>query len=862
MADLPLLFFPQPVDADRSNLGGGGEPIRKPSASGQRTRLNDKFEEISSSFQAVSASEQGIEPEQVLVFETIGDRVEGLAKAAEQVPGLEWLAEMDLEDIVPEHGFVNGKDDVKKLPFRVYAVMSNQQAMAKLVSLWDNWCADPTERAKNNFGPFKNLFINLRDIRRWGVEDRIRTTELLTYLQERLQDNEQEIRFEVELWCRLDATNRTRAYEQLSSLVTSQGGICLQQSAIPEIAYHGVLVSMPAAAVQETVNGILKKDYGQLVRCEDVMLFRPFAQAGFDSTEPASDEKEEDRHLEEASLPEGNPIVAIFDGLPLEQHVAVKDRLIIDDADNHGERYLPSQQQHGTAMASLVLHGDLNENGAALLHPVYVRPILIPVTDLTNKVHEVTPDNELLVDLVHRAVRRLFEGESPAAPTVKLINLSVANRFQPFDLEMSPLGRLLDWLSWKYKVLFLVSVGNHSDDIALEATCSEWQNLDEGQLLAETLHTLRRDQRLRRPFAPSESVNAITVGAIHADGAASYIQGHRTDLLSGRRLPSPIGTFSSGLRRSIKPEIYLPGGRQLYNKPLGVSNDSAAMFSLSEGISAPGQLVASPSSVPLKLNHTIYSRGTSNATALATRLGAQIYERLEELRQEPGGDKLDDHYLAVVLKCLLVHGATWGENGDQIDDIFRNTVEAEIGSKDAWRELDRIKTRLLGYGEVIPERSLFSNDERVTVVGWSTIREDQGHQFLLPLPSALSASNVVRRVTGTLAWLSPVNPQHRNYRQAYLWFSLPEGDLGISRAEVDAASSRRGTVEHRVMEGSQVMTFSEDESLEITVSCKSDAGRLTEGIPYAFAATLEVAKPLDVSIFEQIRNRVRQRIDL
>jgi len=861
MADLPLLFFPQPVDANKSKLGGRGMSIRKPSPSGQRTRLNDKFEKISSSFQAVSASEQGIEPEQVIVFETIGDRAEGLAKAAEQVPGLEWLAEMDFEDLAPEHGFANSKDEAKKLPFRVYAVISNQQAMGKLVSLWDNWCTEPEKRAKRYFGPFKNLFINLRDVRRWGVEDRIRTTELLTYLQERLQDNEQDIRFEVELWCRLDAANRAKAYEQISSLVTSQGGVCLQQSAIPEIAYHGVLVSMPAAAVQETVNGILSQDFGQLVRCEDVMLFRPFAQAGFDSEEPATDESPEDRGIEDTPLPEGSPIVAIFDGLPLEQHVAVRDRLIIDDADNHGERYSPNQQQHGTAMASLVLHGDLNENGAALLHPVYVRPVLVPKTDLANKVHEVTPDDELLVDLVHRAVRRLFEGEAPAAPTVKLINLSVANRFQPFDLEMSPLGRLLDWLSWKYKVLFLVSAGNHSDDIALEATCSEWQNLDEDQLLAETLHTLRRDQRLRRPFAPSESVNAITVGAIHADGAATYVPGRRTDLLSGKRLPSPIGTFSSGLRRSIKPEIYLPGGRQLYNEPLGANND-AAKFSLSEGTLAPGQRVASPSAVPLELNRTIHSRGTSNATALATRLGAQIYERLEELRQEPGGDKLDDHYLAVVLKCLLVHGATWGENGDQIDSIFRNTVEAEIGSKDAWRELDRIKTRLLGYGEVIPERSLFSNDERVTVVGWSTIREDQGHQFLLPLPSALSASNVVRRVTGTLAWLSPVNPQHRNYRQAYLWFTLPEEDLGISRAEVDAASSRRGTVEHRVMEGSRVMTFSEDESLEITVSCKSDAGRLAEGIPYAFAATLEVAEPLDVSIFEQIRNRVRQRIDL
>jgi hypothetical protein len=618
---------------------------------------------------------------------------------------------------------------------------------------------------------------------------------------------------------------------------------------------------MPAGAIQETVNGILSKDFGQLVRCEDVMLFRPFAQAVFETVEPSPEQDADNEYFETLPPSQGNPVIAIFDGLPLEQHVAVRDRLIVDDADRLGERYSPGQQQHGTAMASLVVHGDLNDRSTSLSRPVYVRPILIPTVEFGNRIREVTPDDELLVDVVHRAVRRMFEGESPTAPSVKVINLSVANCFQPFDRETSPLARLLDWLSWKYKVLFIVSVGNHSNDIVLDATCSEWKGLDENEVVATTLHALRRDQRLRRPFAPSESINAVTVGAIHSDNSASFVQGRRTDLLSGKRLPSPIGTFASGFRRSVKPEVFFPGGRQLYNEPLGADGEVAA-FRCSEGSSPPGLRVASPGSLPLELDRTIHSRGTSNSTALATRLCGHIYERLEELRQEPGGDQLEDRYLAVVLKCLLVHGATWESNAALLDSVFRESAETEFGTRDAWRERDRIKTQLLGYGEVIPERALFSNDERVTIVGWSTIQEEQGHRFLLPLPVALSASNVVRTVTGTLAWLSPVNPQHRNYRQAYLWFTFPEGDVGVSRAEVDADSARRGTVEHRVLGGSQVVAFSEDKSLEITVSCKSDAGRLREGIPYAFAATLEVAEPLGVSIFEQIRNRVRQRVGL
>ena len=48
---------------------------------------------------------------------------------------------------------------------------------------------------------------------------------------------------------------------------------------------------------------------------------------------------------------------------------------------------------------------------------------------------------------------------------------------------MSPLGRLLDWLSWKYKVLFIVSIGNCDSDIAIEALESQWEGLTDDELV-------------------------------------------------------------------------------------------------------------------------------------------------------------------------------------------------------------------------------------------------------------------------------------------------------------------------------------------------------------------------------------------
>jgi hypothetical protein len=388
-----------------------------------------------------------------------------------------------------------------------------------------------------------------------------------------------------------------------------------------------------------------------------------------------------------------------------------------------------------------------------------------------------------------------------------------------------------------------------------------WRNLTDDELRSQVLHALRRERTTRRSLSPAEAINAVTVGAMHADLATLPTPDRRIDLLPGAHLPSPIGTVAHGYRRSVKPEVFFPGGRQFYNPPLG-SSGSAASFTVNEAIIAPGLRVAAPGAVPMELARTIHSRGTSNSTALATRCAAQIVERLDELRGEPGGDRLSEAEIAVLAKCLVVHGASWGTAVEVIDSVFSEFVTNNHDKRRAWRERDRLRTGFLGYGEVLPERSLFCTDERVTALGWSIIAKDQGHVFRFPLPPALSASKVHRRLTITLAWLTPTNPRHRNYRRANLWCSFPEEKLGSSRAEMDTDTARRGSVEHRVIDGTRVLAVVEGETMDLTVSCTADAGELQESIPYALAVTLEVAEPLGVSILEQIRDRIRPRVEV
>jgi len=359
MPQQPLLVFPQPTLQSRARAFGGGGRIIRPSAAQQKQRLDAKFQHIAQSLHDIQATVQGIEPEQVIVLETLGTSVDGLAKATAQVPGPEWLAEMELEEADPDFGFAHEDDQDKKLSCRLYAIMSNQVAMNQLLSLWSDWVSLPQKRAKAKFGPFKRVFEHLKDVRRWGPKDRIRETKLVEYLKEQLELQTEPARLEIELWCRTAKVAQERAFQNLSALATAAGGTCITQAVIPEIMYHGVLAELPPATIEETVTKILNEEYTDLVRCEDAMFFRPVGQARFSAVTG-----EVGAPLPEEPLPPPSSsnaqetIVALLDGLPLEHHTLLDGRLVIDDPDGCAASYQPNQQRHGTAMASLIIHGD------------------------------------------------------------------------------------------------------------------------------------------------------------------------------------------------------------------------------------------------------------------------------------------------------------------------------------------------------------------------------------------------------------------------------------------------------------------------------------------------------------------------
>ena len=350
------------------------------------------------------------------------------------------------------------------------------------------------------------------------------------------------------------------------------------QCVIPEIRYHAVMGRIPRNYVQQIVNRPDARDTIALLQCDDVMHIRPVGQCAVDISEDTVNDGESTQASTE-DQPLGLPVVALLDGLPLAGHQAIRNRLTIDDPDSYESDYLAHERVHGTAMTSLICLGDMNGQGSPISRLVYSRPILKPRRGFDGRFMEAIPADVLPVDLLFRCIKRIYEGENgepPAAPSVRAVNLSVCDPRRPMMRSVSPWARLLDWLSNRYNVLFLVSAGNQPNSLALNISSPALHLLPPEQLEMEVIQALAEDTRNRRIFSPAETLNGVTVGAIHNDD--SHVpQSHMINPFVHHGLPSTISGHGPGFRRSIKPDVLFPGGRQLLSESLGTTQGNVVM---------------------------------------------------------------------------------------------------------------------------------------------------------------------------------------------------------------------------------------------------------------------------------------------
>jgi hypothetical protein len=859
MAERPLLILPNPETIGPPPLPhGGGKPIL-PTRATQVNRIGPSFAKLREAFNRgpervleLREDPTALAPDRVIVFEIAGT-VADFARAAARVPGLELMVEFEAEQ--PSDEFFAEKDtraghegqrrEDKLVDGRYYLAMPDVAALGEFLRLWDRW-ADGQE-LDPGLAPFKHLFAQLRTVRPWGPEDRI-PDETIAYWREEAQRNpDRPVRTEVELWFRRTAERREQAGGDFRAIVAAAGGTVLCESMIPEIAYQAALIDIPAVAIP----ALIARHDVALALADDVMFLRPQSVL---SAPPEADALADGAPAADQSPAAGQPIAALLDGVPLQGHERLAGRLSLDDPDDLQSRALVSRRSHGTAMASLILHGDLNSPEPALARPLYVRPLMIAPAEIS----EHTPGDRLLVDTLYNAVVRMKGTlEQPGvAPTVFLVNLSLGDRRRPFANLVSPLARLLDFLAVKYDIVFLVSAGNIDDQLVLP-DFNTWAEFEEASAEAReraVLAALFASKHERSLLSPAESVNALTIGAQHTDNIVNRLAVNMAvDPFDDPAMPNASCAIGLGYRRAVKPDLFLPGGRE-HVRMAATGAGVRLRFDPPQRMYGLG--AAAPDSANRgRLNQTAYADGTSAATALATRAAHRIFDSLMD---RDDGSLLADipaEYYAVVVKALLVHSARWNEKGDRIKEI--------CGPADPRQFVERTAnaTRFLGFGVPDIARMLDCAENQATLVGYATLQPDHAHNYRIPLPRSLERVTDPRALVITVAWLTPVKAGHQSYRTVKLEAAptQPKESLGVLRFKDQPAdpSVKKGTVFHERFSGERAVPFIDDGHLAVRVWCKDDAGNNDNAVRYSIAVTIEAGTALPV--YEQVRERLRVR---
>lgn len=848
MPERPLILFPTPEQAERIKRKMYTPPPAYPSIERQYDRLNPYFSVLRQAFQqkaiAIQNSPVGLNPEFALVFEVVGS-VENFYTAVKRVEGMEWMFEAFTDEIEPDNDFYNiddsGQRKESNLSGRVYCVMSNQEAMNQLLSLWDRYVAGETNVFKSGFAGLKDVFVHIKTIRRWGPEDRIYETNIMEYWKESLEiAGNQEVPFEIELFFRNDPTKRRVAYETVRRAVVELGGIVRSQCEIESINYHSMLVVLPRQQIQLLVDTY---DQISIVTIDDIMFFRPVSQAVLKGYEDSSAlDTDSDRT---DIQPDADPIIGIFDGMPVQNHRLLSGRLIVDDPDNYENNYLEKYRCHGTAMASLIIYGDLSRNDQVHNRKVYFRPVLKPILDFRGNAIERVPTDIIFVDVIHRAVRRMFEGEgaTPAvAPTVKVINISIGDPVRQLTSIMSPLARLLDWLSFKYKVLFIVSAGNqNTGGLDIGISFDEFKRLTQEQRNERIFSYLKDEIRNLRVLSPAESINSLTIGALYTD-ACQVTENERQAAAVSDGLPSPVSSFGLGYNRIITPDLYYYGGRKFLIRSI----DGGLRWPISGR--EPGCKVAAPYADGSESGQA-FSFGTSDAAAQITHEAGKCYDVLNEIFFNETGHSIPNDYTAILLKGMLTHGASWDTCSDELSKL----TQLPPNKLHRW----------LGNGVPDISRVIECTDRRITLIGLGGLKPEEAHVYTLPLPFDFSTQLVKRRLTVTLAYFSPISPAKQRYRTAQIWFEIEQPHkLFPTRQNTDWNSVRRGTLQHEIFSGDNAVVWDTDDSIKIKVNCKKDAENCKETVAYGLFVTFEVAEGLDVDVYTSIVNKIRQAVPI
>ena len=825
----------------------------------QGQRLQPIFQRLQSVFDdnrdplSLREDPTAIAPERVLVFEVAGS-IDRFSQAVKRVQGLEYLGEEEIF-FDPDEDFAYYKDkeqnedirEDKQVDGRLYLSMPDVQALQELYGLWNRY--RDGHQPEYGFRPWHDVFEQLRDLRPWGPSDRI-PEDTRAFLEREMDSRTGSVRMEVDLWSHIGKDRQQRANANFEEAVQLSDGVIIHKTSIQAIAYEGILIDIPANQARK----LAQHSEVSLAICDEIMWIRPQTIVSFPT---ASEPLDEDKVPTPVVITDDQPIVALLDGVPIQNHSRLDSRIRLDDPDGLEYMSTVAKRRHGTAMASLILNGDINLNEPPLQRPIYMHPILYAPGNQQNE----TPRNDrLLIDTIYKAVIRMKKGdreEEPTAADAFIVNLSIGINNRLFANIISPLARLLDYLAEEYGILFIVSAGNINDNLEILNLYSnkELENKTPEELAITILSALKRQRSQRTLLSPAEAVNIVTIGSWHEDDHTSPTPSHINYTPYSEGGPNISSALGLGYLKTVKPDIYMPGGREHFQvissskKGLEIKHIPAGRFY--------GLKAAVPDEETGQLNKLGFTSGSSAATALATRGAHRIFDSIQD--NELFND-IDPTYYGVIIKSLLVHTAKWDNSLAQLFDQYIN-VEQNIHH---FQHKDNT-TPFFGYGVPKIMEAISCSFNRATLIGVGSITDiKRAHNYRVPLPDSLNRVKEPRSVTLTLAWFSPINVRSRDYRRVKLEIKPDDfkTKVGIKRDRYQPSHTaiKRGSLIHDRYEGKRAVPFVDNGHLSFKIFRREQDSTIDKPVRYGVAVTIEAGE--HIPVYQEVREglAVRPRV--
>lgn len=417
------------------------------------------------------------------------------------------------------------------------------------------------------------------------------------------------------------------------------------------------------------------------------------------------------------------------------------------------------QAGHGTAVAGVALYGDVE----ACNNSNFWRPELWIFNGKVMKKCPHTGDaiyDELSLEAsLTKAVEYFVE------LGCRIFNLSLGNNNAPYDgAHVRGLAYILDVLSRRHNILFVVSTGNFRGSEEPPVPVNSWRDEYPEYLVAEQSAIID----------PAPAMMVLTVGSISRHNATFDSQKY-PDISqlspASENQPSPFTRHGPSVKGALKPELVAAGGNLA--SPMRQANAQWSPHMRGLGV--------------LTLNHqwagnTIFKEvsGTSFAAPYITHLAGRL------LNEYPTAS-------ANMLRAMLVNQAYLP---GEVISTFSNEFRKGYKEAKATRKRD-VARDVAGYG-VVSEADLFrSSDNVVVLMSEETIENDGCQFFELPLPDDyLRSARGTRELSITLAYSPVVRTTRIDYLATQINYRLA---VGTSLDEVQKHFSKELKAETEVL---------------------------------------------------------------